>query len=505
MVIYFSAVFCILFVCQILFSIFALNRKAKGDKNFVILQLLSVAVLLSVFFNSMSLHFGENGYLVSRVLCSLFNVFFILIVALFTKMKVSTFSDYSKYTNVVVFIIFIAAFCACSISIINIFTEDFFSYIICWLHPFFTEKDIPHFVDTIVSFKRGGLWSVYAFFLLSLLFIYGILVFTRIAMRTAVNSSYEIANIIICVIQFLFFVILIERPVSLMTEMCIFCFMLPFMYYFFIYQNKFNFVKRMFRSKIFDKSTSLSVIFNADDVLADFNDSAKNFFGFSFRDINSLTKEKFISEYVPLGTLSADSLFINQLFLTGRNSNSKICQLEYKRVSYLKKMTICSYFIIRDISEVVQNFESIQQASMKDKLTGLSASHVLARKIKEINMYRRFPYTAASCIVRVKDENNKSFNLNIALIRIAECIKKQIRDSDIASYANGNIIMLFPSELETAQDIIDKILLSIKNEVILNFEFDFQYGLSCRKNPDDDIQDVINQAHSIMFEKLMKK
>lgn len=261
----------------------------------------------------------------------------------------------------------------------------------------------------------------------------------------------------------------------------------------------------MFRSKIFDKSTSLSVIFNADDVLADFNDSAKNFFGFSFRDINSLTKEKFISEYVPLGTLSADSLFINQLFLTGRNSNSKICQLEYKRVSYLKKMTICSYFIIRDISEVVQNFESIQQASMKDKLTGLSASHVLARKIKEINMYRRFPYTAASCIVRVKDENNKSFNLNIALIRIAECIKKQIRDSDIASYANGNIIMLFPSELETAQDIIDKILLSIKNEVILNFEFDFQYGLSCRKNPDDDIQDVINQAHSIMFEKLMKK
>lgn len=120
-------------------------------------------------------------------------------------------------------------------------------------------------------------------------------------------------------------------------------------------------------------------------------------------------------------------------------------------------------------------------------------------------MYRRFPYTAASCIVRVKDENNKSFNLNIALIRIAECIKKQIRDSDIASYANGNIIMLFPSELETAQDIIDKILLSIKNEVILNFEFDFQYGLSCRKNPDDDIQDVINQAHSIMFEKLMKK
>ncbi|MGN0738866.1 MAG: GGDEF domain-containing protein [Treponema sp.] len=505
MVIYFSVVFCVLFLCQILFFIFALNRKARDDKNFIVLQSLSIAVLLSIFFNSMSLHFGETGYFVSKVLCSLFNVFFILIVALFAKMKVSTFSDYSKYTNVVVFIIFIAALCACSISIINIFTEDFFSYIICWLHPFFTEKENPHLVDTIVSFRRGALWSAYAFFLLSLLFIYGILVFTRIAMRTAVNSTYEIVNIIICVIQFSFFVILIERPASLMTEMCLFCFTLPFAYYFFIYQNKFAFVKKVFRSKIFDNSSSLSVIFNADDVLADFNDSAREFFAFSSGDINSLTKEKFITEYVPLGTLSADSLLINQLFLTGRNSESKICQLEYKRVSYFKKMTICSFFIIRDISEVVQNFVNIQQASMKDKLTGLAASHFLARKIKEINMYRRFPYTAASCIVRVKDENTKSFNLNIALIHVAECIKKQIRDCDIASYTNGNIVLLFPSELETAQDIIDKILVSIKNEVILNFEVDFQYGLSCRKNPDDDIQDVINQAHSIMFEKLIKR
>ena len=135
---------------------------------------------------------------------------------------------------------------------------------------------------------------------------------------------------------------------------------------------------------------------------------------------------------------------------------------------------------------------------MTDRITGLLAQHVLAKKIREINIFRRFPYSAASCSIHVKTER-KDLNENFALVKVAECIKSRIRGSDFASYENGNIVLLFPAEYNVAQNVMERIISAIEEDEYLKTDVSFQYGLTTRESPDEDIQQTINRAHAIMF------
>lgn len=494
MVIFFTG-FLVLIALQFLFLRNGLRKGARGDKNFVVIQLISIGIVISYGINILFLHFGEKGLWLSKMMLSIFGSLFMIELGVFTKVKIENFAQKTKYTNLVVFIVSLIVTFACSISFFNIQSELFFSYEVTKWLPF------SAFSENIVVFVPGDLWMTYAFFWCALVFIYGLLDITRIVMRSLINSIHEVIIIVVFIIESILFITFVKKPEIFCFQLGVFTVLLPIFYFCLMYRDKPLFIKRSLRSSLFDQTNEMYVIFNADDLLVDFNGTAKEFFGFTNNDVLKLNIKKFISDYVPLGSVPSDSFSIEQIYVKGKNEERRICQLDYRRISYFRNVTRCSFFALHDISELLKSFTDLQQASMTDNITGLLAQHVLTKKIREINMYRKFPYSVAACSVQIKNSSSRTINNNIALIHVSECIRSKIRGSDFASYENGKIILLFPATLEVAQSVMDRIAESINDDELMEFDINFSYGLATRETPDTDIQETINKAHSLMFQK----
>lgn len=492
MVVYFTG-FLLLIAAQFLFLRNALRKGARGDKNFIAIQILSILLVISYGLNIFFLHFGDKGICLSKIMLSSFGSVFMIQLGVFTKVKVENFSQKTKYTKLVIFIVSLIVLIACSISFLNIKSELFFSYEIVKVLP------VNLNLENIIVFVPADFWMTYAFFWCALVFVYGLLDFTRIVMRSLINSVHEVIIIIIFILEFVIFILFIKKPEIFCAQLTLFSILLPIFYFILIYRDKPIFVKRSLRSNLFDQTNEMFVVFNADDLLVDFNGSAKDFFGFTNNDILKLSIQKFISEYIPLGSVTSDSLSVEQIYVKGKNNEKRICQLDYRRISYFRNVTRCSFFVLHDISELLKSFTDLQQASMTDNITGLLGQHVLTKKIREINMYRKFPYSVAVCSVQIKNSTTRTINNNIALIHVSECIRAKIRGSDFASYENGKIILLFPATLETAHSVMERISESINDDELMEFNIDFSYGLATRETPDTDIQETINKAHSMMF------
>ena len=188
MVIQFFATFYVLvLLSQALFLRHGMTHKAKGDGVFVSIQLVSMAIILLAGLNMLFMHFGETGFLFSKICLSAFSALFIIQVGIFTKVKVNNFAGKSHYTKLAVFVVSIIVTISCSISFINVSNEQFFKYIVVTIRPFYNViSNIPD-GERIVVFEPGELWDIYAFCWFSLVFVYALLDFMRIVMRSIIN------------------------------------------------------------------------------------------------------------------------------------------------------------------------------------------------------------------------------------------------------------------------------------------------------------------------------
>lgn len=495
MVAHFCAIIILAVATLIMFMLYGLKHKAKGDGSFVAITVAALLIIISHGLNWFFLYLGDDYLLYSKIAHTCYIAFNTILIGLFTINKINTFADKTKYILLIKFIVGIVVFICCSLIFINIHNELFFTYKISVLEPF--GPDGLHFVR-IVTWQMGSMFNVIIFFWILLIAIYGLLAFIRIAIRGVINSVRDFFIIGIFIVQCLFFALFTNRTDIIILQSVIFAYLSPLLYYILIYNMKPLFIKRAIRSNLYEHTNDVLVIFNADNLLTDFNNSAKNFFGFSRKDIYNLTLSNFIKDYVPLGNVPSDSFSVEQIYIKSHDDENRICQLDFHTIKSFKKFTTCSFFIIHDISSIYQNFAEIQQSSMTDRITGLLAQHVLIKKIREINIFRRFPYSVASCSVHVRSIK-PDVNENFALVKVAECIKEKIRGSDFASYENGNIVLLFPAEYNIAQNVMERIVSAIEENDYLKDDVSFQYGLTTRESPDEDIQQTINRAHAIMF------
>lgn len=495
MVAHYSAIFLLGIACQILFFIYGLKHKAKSDKSFIQITLLAIAIFIVQAINVGSLSFGNSFRLLSKISLSLFIALNTLLIGSFALNKIDTFADKTKYILLIKFIVLFIIFVCCVLIILNVYNELFFSYDIVILNPI---MNINNYIFYAMIWNIGPMFNVIVFFWIVLVLIYGLLAIFRIAIRGVYNSVRDFLILGIFAIQSIFFLIFVNKTQYIIIQSTMFAYISPVLYYFLIYNMKPLFIKKSMRSRLYEESKDVFVIFNADDLLTDYNKSAEKFFGFTKKDIYNLSLKKFIKDYVPLGNVPSDSFSVEQINVTNANDQNIICNLDYHRIKSFNKFTTCSFFVLNDISAIFQNFAEIQQSSMTDRITGLLAQHVLVKKIREINIFRRFPYSAASCSIHVK-KSRPDLNENFALVKVAECIKTHIRGSDFASYENGNIVLLFPAEYNIAQNVMERIVSAIEQDEYLRNDVSFMYGLTTRENPDEDIQQTLNRAHAIMF------
>lgn len=495
MVAHFFAILFFGIACQIFFLIYGLKHKAKSDKYFFSLSIISIVLLVTLGGNIFFLHFGVEGIFISKLFLSAYVSLFTVLSGTLTAINIERFSSKSKNSFLVKFIVSVIVFVICSMTFINIQTESFYSYVIRSFDPI---KPIVGKYSMILIPEFGSLWELFEFFWISIIFIYLLVSVGRIIMRGPENSVKEFFILAVFFLELFFFVIYVNAPQNFIAETIIFACCVPYFYYLITYCSKPFFVKKTLRSRLFDHLTEAAVIFNADGLLTDYNKQAARLFDFNSKDIYKITLKDFVKDYVPLGTVPSDSFSIDQIYIKTKNNDKLICQLDFHKVTNFSKTTVCTYFILHNISNLFENFAEIQQASMTDHITGLFSQNVLVKKIREINIFRRFPYTAASLSVHINSSNEK-INENFALIKVAECIKNKIRGSDFAAYENGNIVLLFNSDIKIAQNVIERIISAIEDDEYLKNDFTVNYGLTSKENPDEDIQQTINRAHAIMF------
>lgn len=495
MVAHYGAIIGFVIACQILFFAYGIKHEAKSDRYFYSLSINSIAIIVSLALNMFCIHAGNTGIFISKIALSTYFSLFTILAGTLTSINIEYFNDKAKNSYIVKFILSIIVFTICSMTYMNLLNNSFFNYNIKTFSPFefifdsYSNIMVPEFVS---------LWSLFEFFWVCIILMYFVLSVIRIIMRGPENSVKEFFILSVFLVELFLFVFFSDRPENFMIQTAFFAILVPGIYYIINYHSKPVFVKKTLRSRLFDHANDSIVIFNADGFLTDYNIQAKKMLGFNQKDIYKLTVNNFVKDYVPLGAVPSDSFSIDQIYIKTKNDNRLICQLDYHKIVNFANTTVCSYFILHNISTLFENFAEIQHASMTDHITGLFAQHVLMKKIREINIFRKFPYSAASCSIQIKSNQN-DVNENFALVKVSEYIKSKIRGSDFAAYENGNIILLFNAEQKIAQNVMERIISAIEEDDYLKDDVTVKYGLTEKENPDEDIQQTINRAHAIMF------
>ena len=145
---------------------------------------------------------------------------------------------------------------------------------------------------------------------------------------------------------------------------------------------------------------------------------------------------------------------------------------------------------------------------MTDLLTGLSSRVHLQKKITEINLYRKYPYTAVVC-------SNSGINLNTegfgedagkaATMHVADLLRSQLRASDFAAYDDGNMIVLMPDTGSSdAEAVFNRISRILKHDRPFNFSLSFVFGVASRASRDADMQITVSQAQADMLKNKMR-
>lgn len=479
-------------IILLVFFVYGLRNKARKDGAFIALGLTSLLIIIFETLNVFFCNMGAGYHELSIIFFTLFFALCFLQIGILTIYKVYVFRNDTKYSATVYILISIVTLTLVFLILYNLKEQTFFIY-----NPKKMMIDRRSYEGVIMNFFIARKEFSLLIFLLSILMLtYEFLNITRIFTRTIVNSTKEI--LVASVSLFHYFSILSNTSNSLfmVRELYYFSISIPFVYYIITYYHKPLLVRMSFRSSFFDNTKSLCVIFNADSYLVDFNSAAQDFFGFDRKDILTMTMDDFLLKRVPIGFTPVNNFYIEQFELTGVDQNNALFEVEFHRKKYLNKMTVCSYFLFRDITKIVKRFDDLQLASNTDDMTGLLEHHVLSKKVKEINLYRKFPYTAVTCTPVIKHQFNDSSlnNKNLTLVHISDIVKKTIRNSDFAAYDNGMIIILFPTNLETTEEAMVRISQKVKKESKLDFDFDFIYGMETRSDPDTDMQKAINQA-----------
>jgi HD-GYP domain-containing protein (c-di-GMP phosphodiesterase class II) len=149
----------------------------------------------------------------------------------------------------------------------------------------------------------------------------------------------------------------------------------------------------------------------------------------------------------------------------------------------------------------------MKQAAMTDRLTGFASQMMLDRKLSEINLYRKYPYTAAVCTISglqfISDGFGESAH-DMAVIRLSETIRKRIRTEDFAAAEGDMIVLLLPEAgADDADRIFEQVNSVLGEERVLPFPLSAEYGSASRPDPDAPMQETVERARSTMIRRKM--
>ena len=163
-------------------------------------------------------------------------------------------------------------------------------------------------------------------------------------------------------------------------------------------------------------------------------------------------------------------------------------------------------WVFCDITEKLAKIKEIEYLGFHDELTGLGNRRYLEAKLNQFNQEAYLPLA-----VIIGDANglklvNDAFGHFIGdelLIKIAEAIKSACRSDDhIFRYGGDEFIVLLPNTSEIEAEKISKRIHQACSEIqIGSVKFSMSLGWAVKKNPDDNLMEIIMVAENFMYKR----
>lgn len=353
---------------------------------------------------------------------------------------------------------------------------------------------------------EGELWfGVHAIIdMVFIAFIIGILVIKCMRIPRAYWGRYifmAAGLVIIVVMKYVF----ISKTYDLRFDISI------FLYAFLgalIYWNTFWYSKKTMLSithtMIIDNMDVPVILFDYEDVLADFNTAMKGIFAELEYDKRDQTLEWFVEKYnVPM--LQGENTFEWKV-QCGDELKDFDCRVVL--LSDDRKKVLGKIIVMQDVTNLKKAYYDLECSVIYDKLTGLFS------KVSFMDHCRNYddsvlPVSIVVCNINGLGEINSKFGQregDEALVRVAEVLKRELAGKAyVARLDDGNFIAILENTIEDkATEIFEKIKSMIFKECSSKkYSVSIEYGVSVRDSENAWMMDVVHEATRTMKNKKM--
>lgn len=368
----------------------------------------------------------------------------------------------------------------------------------------YTVSDISF--DYFVFRPLPGTWLEYH---LCFILMLGLLISISMTLKTSSVPFVYAGKYIFIGLFFLFISvvnsIILFRP-ALKSNIYVSVFLInliPLILYFHMFYYRPRFIIGAIRRMVFDKLGSPLVLFDGEDLLADFNKDAANLFALEPKLINHLKLSDFLRRSVGGQVRERSSSTVEEVVIKAASGEDSVYKLDYSRLNDKQGKDYGTLLLFHNISELKKLYNSMERIAMTDMLTGLSSRLLLQKKITEINLYRKFPYTAVVCSINGIHLISEGFGEDAgksATMHVADLLRSQLRATDFIAYDDGNMIVLMPDTSEqAAEDVFQRISRILNHDRTFYFRLSFEYGVASKPTKSADMQLIVSQAQASML------
>jgi len=270
-----------------------------------------------------------------------------------------------------------------------------------------------------------------------------------------------------------------------------------------------------------DLNTRLQLIINAMPDAIFKMDHEGYFIDSEVKDVDWLLADKATyigkntKEIMPIAVAEESIIKINETLKTHKMTTQEYSLSEGESTNYFELRFVegeekAVYAILRDVTEKKQKQQQVKYLSYHDQLTDVYNRHFYEKEINRLDCEKYLPITIAMIDVNGLKLVNDVFGHSSGdelLVRIANAIKVDVRESDIIARTGGDefVIVLPKTTLESATEICNRISKTIESEEISNIVQSISIGLATKTNSKQQIEEIMRKAEDKMYsDKLYK-
>ena len=280
--------------------------------------------------------------------------------------------------------------------------------------------------------------------------------------------------------------------------------------YFYIYHNRSTLMLLNVWKISQNKLNDPILLFDMNNKLVDFNTKAKDNFGLDLEtDVLELSLSNFLKNQLNNQVTLRQTSTVEDVTIFIPPSERLVYSLDYNVIRDKKKRLVATLLIFNDVTQISKMYRTLDDYSVKDELTGLKNKVALQKKIAELNMFRRFPFSALVCEIKghatIRDGIGQETADRVARY-VGDILLSELKHEHFASYNDGVITILMPTNdekyVEEFARNFDKKLIELNP---LDCPVSIDYGIRQKTTPDDDMQTVINNAQFALYRKRVRK